>query len=346
MVKYNSEMVILAELIMRNIELKVFSFLLTIAYPLLYLRYTDDILVAWQDTHEDFLALKDFLMTIYPTINLTWEKDNEREIAFLDLKITKFQDTRVYLVFHKFSGVPPLIPATAYQPQHYINAAIAPLIRRAFLSSSQAAIVTELNVILSAVNEAGYTNAKFMYISGQCYIHTLNKVKRSLFFATTLHLPKEPTIVLPALPFCGHVTICICRIFRRHVLFLPVSPWPNLRRLLANDRDPTSILERSGVYSIPLENMSGGCIQYIGATTRMLSYCILEHQCSIRAGKSETELARMVLQHQHTPLWSQVVILRHCNNRNLVYIWEALLINVLNLCNTPTLDFPLCGSLV
>ncbi|XP_067129248.1 uncharacterized protein [Centruroides vittatus] len=325
---------VLAELLMRHVEQRVFNFPLTIAYPLLYLRYVDDILVAWQETEEDFLAFKTALTKVYSTISFTWEKENEGAIAFLDLNISKSQGTLSYSVFHKFNCLPPLIPATAFQPQHYVNAAIAPLIRRAFLlSSSQTAVDIELNAIRSAVNAAGYTNAKYRYL--------LNKVKKSLFPPTTLHVPNECTVVLPTLPFCGRVTIRICRVFRQHTLFLPVSPRPNLRRLLCNDRDATSVLERSGVYSIPLENTASGIrTHYVGATTRMLACRISEHQLSIRAGKADTELARMVLQHPYTPLWDQVMMLRHCNNRSVVFIWEAFLTAALNPCNTPTLDLP------
>ncbi|XP_023214003.1 uncharacterized protein LOC111616886, partial [Centruroides sculpturatus] len=142
---------ILAELLMRRVEQRVFTFPLTIAYPLLYLRYVDDILVAWQHTEEEFHILKSYLMEVYSTIKFTWEKEKGGEIAFLDLNITKAQGAIVFSVFHKFNSIPPIIPATAYQPQHYVNAAITPLIRRAFLlSSNQALVDIELEAISAA----------------------------------------------------------------------------------------------------------------------------------------------------------------------------------------------------
>ncbi|XP_023238268.1 uncharacterized protein LOC111637090 [Centruroides sculpturatus] len=325
---------ILAELLMRHVERRVFSFPLTIAYPLLYLRYVDDIIVAWQHMEEEFHILKNFLMEVYSTIKFTWEKEKGGEIAFLDLKITKAQDEILFSVFHKFNSIPPLIPATAYQPQHYVNAAIAPLIRRAFLlSSNQALVNIELETISAAVSAAGYARSKYRYILG--------KVKRSLFPDTTLQASEKCMIIQPPLPFCGRITGRVCRIFRQHALFLPVSPQPNLRRVLCNDRDPLSVLEWSGVYSIPLESTTSGAhTQYIGATSRMLSCRISEHKQSISTGRCDTELARLVLQHQFSPRWDQVGILKQCDSRNILYIWEALFTSVLNPCNTPTLDVP------
>ncbi|XP_023209992.1 uncharacterized protein LOC111612937, partial [Centruroides sculpturatus] len=45
---------VLAELIMRHVEHSIFKVPLTIAYPLIYLRYIDDIILTWQDTEDSF----------------------------------------------------------------------------------------------------------------------------------------------------------------------------------------------------------------------------------------------------------------------------------------------------
>ncbi|XP_023226396.1 DNA polymerase alpha catalytic subunit-like [Centruroides sculpturatus] len=78
---------ILAELVMREIERRTFDFPLAIHYPRLYLRYVDDILIAWEDTEESFLIFMQQLASIYPSINFTWEKERDAEVAFLDLHI-------------------------------------------------------------------------------------------------------------------------------------------------------------------------------------------------------------------------------------------------------------------
>ncbi|XP_067145039.1 uncharacterized protein [Centruroides vittatus] len=220
---------VLAELIMRNLEHRVFKSPLTIAYPLKYLRYVDDILLAWQDTEDSFLILERHLTNVYSSISFTWEKETGGKIAFLDLDISKSQGGLIFLVHHKFGNIPPIIPAMSFQPQQYVDAAIASLIRRAFLvPSTQHFTNFELGIIRTAVRAAGYSTTKYNYI--------FNKVKRSLFPATTLRNPRDWTIVRPSLPFCCHVTARICHIFRQNNLLLAITPRPNLRRFYVTTR--------------------------------------------------------------------------------------------------------------
>ncbi|XP_023240079.1 uncharacterized protein LOC111638581 [Centruroides sculpturatus] len=79
---------ILAELVMRNIEHQVFNAPLTIQYPLMYLRYVDDVLIAWDSSNEDLLQFTQILASIYPTINFTVEEQENNRISFLDLDIS------------------------------------------------------------------------------------------------------------------------------------------------------------------------------------------------------------------------------------------------------------------
>ncbi|XP_023232808.1 uncharacterized protein LOC111632569 [Centruroides sculpturatus] len=322
---------VLAELIMRCVEHSVFKFPLTIAYPLIYLRYVDDILLVWQDTEDSFRVLEHHLSKMYVTIHFMWEKEVGRKIAFLDLHIQKSQEGLKFSVYHKFGNIPPIIPATACQPQQYVNAAIAPLIRRAFLlPSTQHLINTELEAVCTAVYAAGFSASK--------YIHVKNRVMQSLFPATTLRRPRDWTTLRPSLPYCGRFT---AQIFRQNRFRLPIAPRPCLRRILCNDRDAISTLEKSGVYSVPLQNpISGLCTNYIGATTRMLAARISEHQRSVALGNCNTELSKLVIQQHHIALWNRVEILKRCDEGSLVYIWEAILTKLLSPCNSPTLDLP------
>ncbi|XP_023215268.1 uncharacterized protein LOC111618072 [Centruroides sculpturatus] len=325
---------ILAELVMREIERRTFDFPLAIHYPRLYLRYVDDILIAWEDTEESFLIFMQQLASIYPSINFTWEKERDAEVAFLDLHIRKFAEGLQFSVYHKSGMAPHIIPAEAFQPSRYVNTAIASLVRRAYLlSSTQELINVELEIIDMAVRAAGFSRAKFTYV--------LNKVNKALFPCTTLCSKRESSKVQVALPYFGPISLRICRIFKQHNLVLPLTPLPSLRKLICNDRDKFSILEKSGVYAVPLENQAMGVnTRYIGATTRMLSSRLDEHQDDIMRERHTTELAKKVLEQGYNPLWSQAVMLKSCKDRKTVFIWESLLTTTLDTCNTPTLELP------
>ncbi|XP_023220773.1 uncharacterized protein LOC111622592 [Centruroides sculpturatus] len=319
---------------MREIEHRTFNSPLAIHYPRLYLRYVDDILIAWEDTDETFLIFMQQLSSIYPSINFSWEKESDAAITFLDLHISKSSEGLQFSVHHKSSIAPHIIPAEAFQPSRYVNAAIAALVRRAYLlSSSQELVNMELDNISLGVRTAGFSRAKFT--------HVLNMVKKSLFPSTTLCSKREFSMVQTSLPYLGPLSIRICRIFKQHGLILPLTPLPNLRKLICNDRDKFSTLEKSGVYAVPLENLTTGVnARYVGATTRMLASRLEEHQNDVARGRHTTELARKVLEQGYNPLWSQAVMLKSCKDRKIVFIWESLLTTTLDTCNIPTLELP------
>ncbi|XP_023231753.1 uncharacterized protein LOC111631679 [Centruroides sculpturatus] len=254
-----------------------------------------DILLVWQDTEDSFQILEHHLSKMYSSIHFTWEKEVGRKITFLDLHIHESQEGLEFSVYHKFGNIPPIIPATACQPKQYVNAAIAPLIRQAFLLLlTQHLINIELEVVRTAVYVAGFSSSK--------YIHVKKSIIQSLFPATTLCRPRDWTTLRPSLPYCGRF---MTQIFRQNGFRLPIAPRPCLQLILCNDRDVTSTLEKSGVCSIPLQNpISGLFTYYIGATVRILAARVSEHQCSVALGNCDTELFKLVIQHHHIALWN------------------------------------------
>ncbi|XP_023232134.1 uncharacterized protein LOC111632015 [Centruroides sculpturatus] len=325
---------VLAELIMREVECRIFNSPLTISYLSLYLCYVDDILIVWENTEEGFIKFVQQLSSIYPTIGFTWEREHEDSIAFLDLCIQKSVEGLQFAVYHKADLLPYIILADTFQLLRYVNAAIAALVRRALLlPSTQLATKIELDIIRVAVSLAGFTYAK--------YKHVLRKVKEALYPCTTLYRKEKASVIRSSLPYLGPTSIRISRIFQRYNFILPITPIPNLRRCICNDRDRLTTLEKSGVYTIQLENpVTGNITRYIGATTRMLASRLAEHQDDVAKGRCSTELPKKVLEQGYNPLWPRTEIIKCCNNRRLVFIWEALLTATSEACNVPTLDLP------
>ncbi|XP_023234854.1 uncharacterized protein LOC111634329 [Centruroides sculpturatus] len=324
---------ILAELIMRNIENCIFHAPLTIHYPIMYLRYVDDILIAWDSSAEDLDKFIQMLASIYPTINFTVEEEQENTISFLDLEVHRYPEL-TFAVHHKNNRGPDIIPVTAFQPPSFVNSAITSLIQRALLiPSSQTLIDEELQIIKRAMHNAGYSNSRYRYL--------YNRVKNKLFPKSFLCNKESLKIINPPIPYLGTISLKITRIFRKYGFILPITPQPSLRRTLCNDRDSLTLNEKSGVYKILLKHtVSGEEIIYIGATTRMIRSRILEHQEDIRNNRPATELAKKVLEQDYLPLWNHVKLLNHCNDRRQIFIWENLYISAALSCNTPTLEIP------
>ncbi|XP_067121046.1 uncharacterized protein [Centruroides vittatus] len=324
---------ILAEIIMRNIEYRIFHAPLAIHYPIMYLRYVDDILLAWDGSAEELDNFIQMLASIYPTIRFTVEEEQNAKISFLDLEICSSPEL-TFSVHHKNNNIPHITPATAFQPTNFINSAITSLIRRALLlPSTQTLIDKELHLINKAVHNAGYSTSRFL--------HLFNRVRNKLFPKSFLCNKEELTLVQPPILFFGHISLKIARIFRKQGFLLHIVPQPTLRRMLCNDRDSLTLNEKSGVYEIPLKHtLSEEEIIYIGATTRMLHSRILKHQEDIRNNRPTTELAKKVLNQDYLPLWGHTKLLKRCDDRREVFIWESLYISTLTLCNAPTLEIP------
>ncbi|XP_023212325.1 uncharacterized protein LOC111615160 [Centruroides sculpturatus] len=277
---------VLAELIMREIERRIFNSPLVISYPSLYLRYVNDILIIWENTEEEFIKFVQQLSSIYPTISFTWEKEQEESITFLDLCIQKLVEGPQFAVHHKSNVLPYIIAADAFQPLQYVNATIAALIRRALLlPSMQLATKIELDIVRVAVSLAGFMHDK--------YEHVLHRVKESLFPCTMLYRKKKASVIQSSLPYLVPTSIHISRIFRLHNFILPITPLTNLCRCICNDRDRLTTLEKSGVYTIHLENLATGAItRYQGATTRMFTSRLAEHQDDVAKERCSTGLLK------------------------------------------------------
>ncbi|XP_023212587.1 uncharacterized protein LOC111615403, partial [Centruroides sculpturatus] len=157
--------VVLAKLIMREIKLRIFNSPLTTSYLSLYLHYVNDILIVWESTEEEFIKFVQQLASIYPTISFTWEREHEESIAFLDLHIQKLVEGLQFAIHRKSDVLPYIIPAEAFQPSRYINAAIAARVRRALLLlSTQLATKIELDIIRVVVLLAGFTHCKYEHV--------------------------------------------------------------------------------------------------------------------------------------------------------------------------------------
>ncbi|XP_023231980.1 uncharacterized protein LOC111631875 [Centruroides sculpturatus] len=273
------------------------------------------------------------LASIYPSINFTVEEEQNNTISFLDLEVHRSLEL-TFAVHHKNNRGPDIIPVTAFQPTSFVNSAITSLIWRALLiPSSQALIDEELQIIKRAMHNAGYSNSKYRYL--------YNRVINKLFPKSFLSNKENLKIINPPIPYLGTISLKITRIFRKHGFILPITPQPTLRRTLCNDRDILTLNEKSGVYIIPLKHTtSGEEIMYIGATSRMMRSRIFEHQEDIRNNRPATELAKKVLDQNYLPLWNNIKLLKHCNDRRQIFIWENLYISAVLPCNAPTLEIP------
>ncbi len=78
---------IIANIYMEELEHQVLTTSLTI--PKLYFRYVDDVVVIWDESQGSYAPFLKALNDVHPDINLTVEEEQNGQLAFLDVSITR-----------------------------------------------------------------------------------------------------------------------------------------------------------------------------------------------------------------------------------------------------------------
>lgn len=86
---------------------------------------------------------------------------------------------------------------------------------------------------------------------------------------------------------------------------------PTIFNLVCNDKDRLTQMERSGVYSIPIEDVvTEEKAAYVGVTSRTLATRIDEHRRDVRKGNINTALAMEAYARDLDIKWQQAEVIR------------------------------------
>ncbi|XP_044755130.1 uncharacterized protein LOC123314082 [Coccinella septempunctata] len=233
-------------------------------------RYVDDIFVILDGVPDDAHALLDFINTLHPRIKFTLELEVNRSINFLDLTISRSEESSLtFEIYRKKTQTDHIIPAQSCHPRSHKMAALRCYVHRALnFPLSQANREKELNIIKQIALNNGYDPEVVDMIKN----NVINKQRRALAYSSDV----MDNLKYCSLPYMGHLSEAISHVLERSVdgYKISYSGVRSLGSLLVNSKDNVKKLDRSGVYKLKC----GDCdTPYVGQTRRKLSTRIKEH---------------------------------------------------------------------
>ncbi|XP_044760215.1 uncharacterized protein LOC123317673 [Coccinella septempunctata] len=233
-------------------------------------RYVDDIFVILDGIPDDAHALLYFINTLHPRIKFTLELEVNRSINFLDLTISRSEDSSLtFEIYRKKTQTDHIIPAQSCHPRSHKMAALRCYVHRALnFPLSQANREKELNIIKQIALNNGYDPEVVDMIKN----NVINKQRRALAYSSDV----MDNLKYYSLPYMGHLSEAISHVLERSVdgYRISYSGVRSLGSLLVNSKDNVKKLDRSGVYKLKC----GDCdTSYVGQTRRRLSTRIKEH---------------------------------------------------------------------
>ncbi|KAK9874835.1 hypothetical protein WA026_005651 [Henosepilachna vigintioctopunctata] len=257
----NSYMEEFEEVAIRNSPLK----------PTHWYRYVDDTFVVWSHGQEKLLEFLNHLNSIHPQIQFTMEKEENGQLAFLDVLVKRREDGSLgHTVYRKPTHTDRYLHKMSNHHPKQKRAVLRCLSQRASRICEPQSLKNEESHLHQAFQANGYS---------------FQEVTRALRPRKGTGVPptEEPKQGVAIMPFIRGVTDRIGRLLQRHEVRAIFKPTHQVRNLLRSAKDPRDKLSSAGVYKIPC---SCGSV-YIGTTKRSIKTRLKEHEGHCRRVQPE-----------------------------------------------------------
>lgn len=330
---------LLAEVFMANFENILFSTNMKeslVKYIYFWARYVDDIFCIWTGTDRQLSKFLTHLNNINKNIEFTIETEENCSLNFLDLKISRKNNTFDFDIFRKPTTTDTIIHANSNQSWQIKMSAFHSLIHRLLsVPLSQDNYQKEVNIIKTIATNNGYSpsiinklirNKKHKNIQKQFYTHhTQNDCKNKKWFAIN---------------YVSGMSNKISNNFRKLGINCISVNKNNLAKVLVNNKEKSPKNQKSGIYKICCNECDA---TYIGQTGRSLQNRIKEHRNSILSNNRNTGFAEHCIDNNHFFNNGDVKLLHNIQKGKQMDYLEILAIkksidNKDNITNTQT-DF-------
>ena len=282
--------VTIANMVMEYVEEKALSTFPS--RPIFWKRYVDDTFtVLPEDIVYRFL---EHLNQVEPSIRFTVEKEVDGQLPFLDLLISRDSDGSISTsVYRKPTHTDQYLHFSSHHPTSHKRSVVRTLFSRASTHCSSLLERTEEESHLhQALCKNGYPNG---FIRGCRFSHSLKDSDST------------PPIRV-CIPYYQDHSDAIRRILAPYNIQVTFRPPPSLRNILSHPKDPTSLLDHSGVVYKICCSVCDAC--YIGQTGRTLTQRLKEHQRSVKNNDTQSSaLAEHSSQTGHRIDWDGVSVL-------------------------------------
>lgn len=240
--------------------------------PSYWFRYVDDVFLIWSYGEEELDKFHQHINNINPRIQFTMEKENNNQLPFLDVLVTKREDGKCgHKVYRKPTHTDRYLHKTSNHHPRQKRGIIKTLVDRAHKICEKEYLHEEITYLQSAFQSNGYSE---------------QEIKRALHprrsNSTTVHENPDPK-GKSFLPYIKNVTDRIGKLLERHDIKTIFKPTRKIREHLRSAKDRQDHLSAAGVYSIPCS-----CGQvYVGTTKRSVNTRISEHKRCCRLGHTD-----------------------------------------------------------
>jgi hypothetical protein len=260
---------VIANFFMEKFEQEVLN--TAVHRPTCWFRYVDDTFVIWSHGEQELDFFLDHLNSRNPKIQFTMEKEKQKQLAFLDVLVTRKPCGRLgHTVYRKSTHTDRYLNKESNHHPQQKRGVIKTLTNRAIRICEPELLPKELNHLERALQGNGYTRTE---------IRQATKPKTS----QSMESEKPGYEGRVFLPYVQHVTDRIGKILRKHKIDTVYKPTKTLSQHLRSVKDPRDPLSTPGVYRIPC---SCGSV-YVGMTKRSVNTRLSEHKRSCRLGQVE-----------------------------------------------------------
>ena len=284
---------VLANIFMEEFETS--SLLTAELKPSLWLRYVDDTFVIWPHGQEQLQEFLTYLNKQHPTIKFTMEQEQDGQLAFLDVNLSRNKDgTLNHRVYRKPTHTDRYLHQRSFHHPAIKTSVNRTLVRRAHEICDRGNLNQELKHIKAALQLNGYKHINLSKPTNRTIGSPIPEVPPPPP-ALGSPIPEATKSPIPTvcLPFLGPASYQLRKILQSADIRVIHSAPNKLRNLLHTHKDKPAPNSRPGVYRIPCE-----CGQvYIGETGRNLHTRLQEHRAHGRRGDYEKSA---IIKHAHS----------------------------------------------
>src|SRR5215813_9690400 len=318
----------LAEITMQNLETAILPHFSEF-FVLHWYRYVDDIFILTNASPDTVQAILDKMTEHTPQITFSLTPEQNNQIAFLDVLITREETQFHTQVYHKPTANTSIIPATSMPIRAHKLAAFRSFFSRALTISSKPQYLNqEVRHIFDIGKQHGFPLERISHIWHQ----TKNKPNTQLSPAHS-HFP-----FLGSLTYIPGVSERLSHWLHRRGYRVATTPCCNIHQTVRSHKPPEPPHQlQNGVYSIPILLPDGSTTAYIGSTIRRLDQRLQEHIRSCRDRNVYSALGLSYIS-GGKPDWPAASIIGHAKHTSLLRWKEALLIHTSHTINQPSLQ--------
>lgn len=281
-----------------------------------YYRYVDDVIVLWTGTERILNKFIKHINSLHEKIKFTVEKEKEKTLNYLDLKIKIEENKHTFEIYRKDTSTDTVIHNMACRPMSHKLAAFHSMIHRLnSIPLKKEHFLTELEIIKEiAINNGYESNLIDQILKGKIQKSNLN-----LIYSQNSQINDLPKLILPyygkmsekikhKLKSLGYATI-----FR--------SPY-TLGSELSQIKDKIPENEKSGVYKLTCQDCNA---TYIGKTERNLSIRINEHKRAYKLKYENYAFAEHLNANNHSfPDQSKIKLIKEVNDPLILSLKESI----------------------